>query len=215
MDKESALISFLSYARENIQAPIGIDIYGANGWYRSGTRTGQDVELLSEYVDVICPMFYPSHFEQPFLAHAPAAERPYRIYFYGTYRNSVIARNKSVIRPWAQAFYLGVSYDKRYYDSDYVQRQIFGVRDAANHGYMYWNNIGRYDDIRPDVGEADPYPWGASEADASLRKPALTGVLSQGTEGAAAGVAEQAAPSAEAATQPAQIPAGAAGVGGV
>lgn len=178
MDKESALISFLSYARENIQAPIGIDIYGANGWYRSGTRTGQDVELLSEYVDVICPMFYPSHFEQPFLAHAPTAERPYRIYFYGTYRNSVIARNKSVIRPWAQAFYLGVSYDKRYYDSDYVQRQIFGVRDAANHGYMYWNNIGRYDDIRPDVGEADPYPWGVSEADKSLRKPALTGTFS-------------------------------------
>lgn len=215
MDKESALISFLSYARENIQAPIGIDIYGANGWYRSGTRTGQDVELLSEYVDVICPMFYPSHFEQPFLAHAPAAERPYRIYFYGTYRNSVIARNKSVIRPWAQAFYLGVSYDKRYYDSDYVQRQIFGVRDAANHGYMYWNNIGRYDDIRPDVGETDPYPWGISEADASLRKPALTGVFSQGTEGAAEGVAEQTAPPAEAATQSAQMPSGAAGIGGV
>ena len=176
MDKESALISFLSYARENIEAPIGIDIYGANGWYRSGARTGQDVELLSEYVDVICPMFYPSHFEQPFLAHAPAAERPYRIYFYGTYRNSVIARNKSVIRPWAQAFYLGVSYDKKYYDADYVQRQIFGVRDAANHGYMYWNNIGRYDDIRPDVGDSEPYPWDAAEADTKFRKPALTGV---------------------------------------
>ena len=66
MDKESALISFLSYARDNIQAPIGIDIYGANGWYRSGTRTGQDAEMLAEYVDVIGPMFYPSHFEQTF-----------------------------------------------------------------------------------------------------------------------------------------------------
>ena len=37
MDMESALVSFLSYARKNINAPIGIDIYGANGWYRSGT----------------------------------------------------------------------------------------------------------------------------------------------------------------------------------
>ena len=211
MDKESALISFLSYARQNLQAPIGIDIYGANGWYRSGTRTGQDVELLSEYVDVICPMFYPSHFEQGFLAHAPAAERPYRIYFYGTYRNSVIARNKSVIRPWAQAFYLGVSYDKRYYDANYVQRQIFGVRDAANHGYMYWNNIGRYDDVRPDVGDEDPYPWGVAEAANSTRKPALTGVFSQETEV----VAEQVAPSAKVPDQSAQIPAGTAGVGGV
>ena len=211
MDKESALISFLSYARQNLQAPIGIDIYGANGWYRSGTRTGQDVELLSEYVDVICPMFYPSHFEQGFLAHAPAAERPYRIYFYGTYRNSVIARNKSVIRPWAQAFYLGVSYDKRYYDANYVQRQIFGVRDAANHGYMYWNNIGRYDDVRPDVGDEDPYPWGVAEAANSTRKPALTGVFSQETEV----VAEQVAPSAKVPDQSAQIPADTAGVGGV
>ncbi|MBO5137010.1 MAG: hypothetical protein J6B81_00740 [Spirochaetaceae bacterium] len=175
MDKESALISFLSYARENLDAPIGIDIYGANGWYRSGTRTGQDVELLSEYVDVICPMFYPSHFGQGDMAHAPAAERPYRIYYYGTYRNSIIARNKSIIRPWAQAFYLGVSYDKRYYDEDYVQRQIFGVRDSANRGYMYWNNVGRYEDIRPDIEENTPYPWDAFESSLEFRKPALTG----------------------------------------
>lgn len=181
MDKESALISFLSYARKNIDAPIGIDIYGANGWYRSGARTGQDVELLSEYVDVICPMFYPSHFEQGFLANTPAAERPYRIYFFGTYRNSIIARNRSVIRPWAQAFYLGVSYDKRYYDSDYVQRQIFGVRDSVNRGYMYWNNIGRYDDIRPDPTNEDPYPWNASEASTEFRKPALYGKAANST----------------------------------
>ncbi|AAC65079.1 hypothetical protein TPASS_0083 [Treponema pallidum subsp. pallidum SS14] len=83
MDRESALMSFLAYARERIDAPISIDIYGANGWYRTGARTGQDVELLAEYVDVICPMFYPSHFSQSFLAYAPAQERPYRIYYYG------------------------------------------------------------------------------------------------------------------------------------
>lgn len=180
MNKESALRSFLSYARENIDAPIGIDIYGANGWYRSGARTGQDVELLSDFVDVICPMFYPSHFEQDFLAQAPKAERPYRIYFNGTYRNSIIARNKCVVRPWAQAFYLPVSYDKVYYNNDYVQRQIFGTRDGANNGYMYWNNTGRYDDLRPDVDETTPYPWENADASMEFRKPALTGEISKG-----------------------------------
>ncbi|MBQ1662021.1 MAG: hypothetical protein II054_05935, partial [Treponema sp.] len=100
MDKESALMSFLAYARKNIKAPIGIDIYGLNGWHRSGTSTGQDVEMLSQYVDVICPMFYPSHFEQFFMDVSPSVERPYRIYFYGTYRNSIIGRNKIVVRPW-------------------------------------------------------------------------------------------------------------------
>lgn len=150
MDRESALMSFLAYARERIDAPISIDIYGANGWYRTGARTGQDVELLAEYVDVICPMFYPSHFSQSFLAYAPAQERPYRIYYYGAYRNRVLARNRVVIRPWVQAFYLPVSYDRAYYGEDYVQRQVAGIRESIDEGYTYWNNSGRYSDVRPD-----------------------------------------------------------------
>ncbi|MCR4822703.1 MAG: hypothetical protein K5873_07515 [Treponema sp.] len=174
MDKESALVSFLRYARENIDAPIGIDIYGANGWYRSGTRTGQDVELLAEYVDVVCPMFYPSHFEQSFLNYAPASERPYRVYYYGTYRNTVIGRNKLIIRPWVQAFYLNVSYDRQYYNENYVRQQVYGVRDSVDHGYMYWNGVCRYDDISPDVGDKK-YAGPSYEADPKYRKPALSG----------------------------------------
>ncbi|MEL3907232.1 MAG: putative glycoside hydrolase [Treponema sp.] len=150
MDKESALMSFLAYARAKIKAPLSIDIYGANGWYRTGARTGQEVELLADYVDVICPMFYPSHFRQSFLAYKPAQERPYRIYYWGSYRNKMIARNRVIVRPWTQAFYIPVSYDKKFYDADYVQRQIIGIKDSIDEGYVYWNNSGRYDDIRPD-----------------------------------------------------------------
>ena len=150
MDKESAIMSFLAYAREKIRAPISIDIYGANGWYRTGARTGQEVEVLADYVDVICPMFYPSHFRQSFLAQQPAEERPYRIYQQGSYRNKIIAHNKVIIRPWTQAFYIPVSYDKKYYNEDYVQRQIIGIKDSIDEGYAYWNNSGRYADIRPD-----------------------------------------------------------------
>lgn len=150
MDKESAIMSFLAYMRSRIKAPISIDIYGSNGWYRTGARTGQEVELLTEYVDVLCPMFYPSHFSQSFLAYKPAEERPYRIYYQGTWRNKMIARNKAVVRPWAQAFYLPVSYDKKYYDKDYVKRQIIGTGNSVNEGYIYWNNSGKYGDIRPD-----------------------------------------------------------------
>ena len=173
MDKEGAIVSFLQYARENIDAPIGIDIYGANGWYRSGTRTGQDVEMMAEYVDVIGPMFYPSHFEQTFLNYEPFAERPYRIYFYGTYRNTIMARNRAIIRPWVQAFYLNVSYDRKYYNTDYVKQEIFGVRDAAGRGYMHWNNSGEYTTLYPDVGDDEIYDGKAAEADRKYRKPAI------------------------------------------
>lgn len=153
MDKESALASFLRFARDNIAAPISIDIYGANGWYRSGVRTGQDVELLAKYVDVICPMLYPSHFEQGFLAQSPAEQRPYRIYKIGALRTAYIARKKVVVRPYVQAFFLNVSYDRAYYGLDYVKREVAGVRDSVNLGLTFWNNSGRYDDVPVlDVG---------------------------------------------------------------
>ena len=189
MDKESALVSFLSYARKNIDAPIGIDIYGANGWYRSGTRTGQDVELMSEYVDVICPMFYPSHFEQSFLDYSPYEERPYRIFFYGSYRNTVIGRNRIVVRPWLQAFYMGVRYDRKYYDKDYVSREVYGVRDGVDRGYMYWNNSGGYyEDISPDPEDSVLSPWHHNEAAKQTRIPAFSmGNGSDSTDGVASG----------------------------
>lgn len=173
MDKESALISFLSYARANIQAPIGIDIYGANGWYRSGTRTGQDAEMLAEYVDVIGPMFYPSHFEQTFLNYAPVADRTYRIYYYGSFRNTVLCRNRAIIRPWVQSFYLNVSYDRLYYDSDYIKKQFFGVRDSLDRGYMCWNNSGEYGTTPPDISETDKFIGTTAEASREFRKPAI------------------------------------------
>ena len=173
MDKESALISFLSYARENIQAPIGIDIYGANGWYRSGTRTGQDSEMLSEYVDVVGPMFYPSHFEQTFLNYAPYADRTYRIYYYGSFRNTIMARNRALIRPWVQCFYIGVSYDKQYYDEDYIRKEFFGVRDSINRGYMCWNNSGEYGITPRDVTDTESFTGTAPESSWEFKKPAI------------------------------------------
>jgi hypothetical protein len=147
MDMDSAILSFLRHIRSRITAPISIDIYGANGWYRTGARTGQEVELLAPYVDVICPMYYPSHFEQDFLAQSPAEQRPYRIYFQGTQRTERIGRGQIIVRPYVQAFFLNVSYDRQYYNPDYVRRQVEGIRDAGATGLTYWNNSGRYDDI--------------------------------------------------------------------
>jgi hypothetical protein len=185
MDKESAITSFLAFARERIKAPISIDIYGANGWYRSGARTGQDVETLARYVDVICPMFYPSHFEQGFLAEAPAVDRPYRIYRLGTLRNARIARDRIIVRPYVQAFYMGVSYDKAWYNPDYVAREVTGVIQGENLGMTFWNNVDRYDDIpylsqsadgalvlrSASAGPGAPYEVKASAVAAPAAKP--------------------------------------------
>jgi hypothetical protein len=151
MDMESAILPFLRHIRPRVKAPISIDIYGANGWYRTGARTGQEVELLAPWVDVICPMYYPSHFEQHFLAQSPPEMRPWRIYYQGTLRTARIGRAQVIIRPYVQAFFLNVSYDRRFYNPDYVRRQVEGVREAGTGGLTYWNNSGRYEDIPSSV----------------------------------------------------------------
>lgn len=145
--ESEALESFLQYARSGIQAPVSVDIYGSNGWYRSGSRTGQDVEMLARHVDVICPMFYPSHFEQGFQAHPPTDKRPYRIYKLGSLRTAAISRGQVAVRPYVQSFYLDVSYDRQYYGSQYVQDEVRGVLEGANQGMTFWNNVGRYDEV--------------------------------------------------------------------
>jgi hypothetical protein len=156
MDMESAMLSFLRHIRSRLSCPISVDIYGANGWYRTGARTGQEVELMAPYVDVICPMYYPSHFEQDFLAQNPTEERPYRIYHLGTRRTAIIGRGRIIVRPYVQAFYLNVAYDRRHYNTRYVQRELSGVRDAGTGGLTYWNNSGRYGDVPLKDGSAAP-----------------------------------------------------------
>ena len=85
-----------------------------------------------------------------------------------------MARNRVIVRPWAQAFRLNVSYDRRFYGKDYVQQQIFGVRDSVNRGYMYWNNSGDYAMISPDIEDGTPYTGSAAEASAPmLKKPVI------------------------------------------
>jgi hypothetical protein len=89
-------------------------------------------------------MYYPSHFDQNFLAYPPEEERPYRIYFYGTLRNSWIVSQRSLVRPYVQAFKIGVSYDRKFYGPEYVQREIDGIADASDYGYTFWNMGGDY-----------------------------------------------------------------------
>jgi hypothetical protein len=139
MDKESAILSYLSYARENLDVPISIDIYGANGYYRTDARTGQDVEILRKYVNVICPMFYPSHFSDDFQYCEPVSGRPYRIYYFGTLRNFFIGRMGLVIRPYVQAFNLFGQFDRKYYGPAYIAGEISGVQDGVDLGYTFWN----------------------------------------------------------------------------
>jgi len=146
-EPSDALESFLNLARKKVDGPLSIDIYGRQGWYQLTNRLGQDIRMISHYVDVICPMYYPSHFENPFLNFEPNEHRTLRIYYYGTRRSQIMVEGRSLIRPYVQAFRLNVPFDRAYYGLRYIYLQVTGCNLATSLGYTFWNASTRYADV--------------------------------------------------------------------
>jgi hypothetical protein len=145
MSPIDALESFLTQAREVIHIPISTDLYGFNSWHRMGNWIGQSIDVLADYVDVVCPMFYPSHFPRDFMKDEPYLERGRKIYQEGTSRTAFMVGSRSLVRPYVQAFLIGgeLAMGPAEY-SRYLTEQIEGTLAAPSSGLTLWNASNRY-----------------------------------------------------------------------
>jgi hypothetical protein len=145
MGKLEALESFLKLAREKISIPISTDVYGYCGWARISNWVAQNIELFSRYVDVISPMYYPSHFPRAFLGSMDYLARAKFIYSEGGDRAAEIVQGRSIIRPYVQAFRIGgeLSFPPAVYSS-YLVNQVQGVLLGASSGFTLWNASNDY-----------------------------------------------------------------------
>ena len=147
MSKTDAIESFLAVARERVAdpIPIGADLFGFSSWHRTGNWIGQNIEIFSEYVDVISPMFYPSHFPARFMGELAYLDRAYRVYADGVRRAKHLVRGRSYIRPYVQAFLIGRELEM---EADsygrYLTRQLEGNQRAGAAGFTLWNASNRY-----------------------------------------------------------------------
>lgn len=143
-DRVDALAGFLAEARRRLSIPIGIDVFGFNAWFRT-RYLGQDIRVLAEFVDVVSPMNYPSHFSREFLPEMGYFERSRFIYQHGSERAAKIVGPETVVRPYVQAFLIGpeLEYDVTEY-SDYLWEQLDGTLDSPADGFTLWNASGRY-----------------------------------------------------------------------
>lgn len=156
-DRVQALEGFLHTARERLTIPISIDVFGFNAWARM-SYLGQDITRLSTFVDVISPMFYPSHFARSFLPQFSYLDRSRVIYDLGSRRAHSLAASggATTIRPYVQTFLIGseLQFDRPTY-LRYVDLQLDGVAEAEAAtayarpfggvaGYSLWNASGRY-----------------------------------------------------------------------
>jgi hypothetical protein len=135
-----ALASFLKKARESVRIPIAIDLFGYTAINHWGEWIGQDVSELSRYVDVLSPMFYPSHYTGGY-AEGYGARR----IFYTVYLSCKRARELSggvILRPYIQAFYYKDNSDG--YCPEYIGMELDAVKKSGLGGYMFWNDLSEY-----------------------------------------------------------------------
>jgi hypothetical protein len=101
--------------------------------------------MYSRYVDVIQPMFYPSHFPRDFLGSMEYLPRAKYIYQEGTKRSAYIVEGRSIIRPYVQAFRIGgeLNFPPSVY-STYLSNQVQGTLQGAGSGFTLWNASNDY-----------------------------------------------------------------------
>ena len=165
MDMIDALESFMKMAREKIHIPISTDLYGYSTWHRMGNWIGQSTEMLADYVDVISPMYYPSHFPRDFMKNDQYLQRARRIYQEGTLRARSVVDGRSLIRPYVQAFLIGGELAMGVAEyRQYLLNQVQGCLAAPSSGFTFWNASNRYYMVSDGLG---PLLESASAADAS------------------------------------------------
>lgn len=138
-EKYEVLETILDRISTNLSIPYSLDIYGYNAIYRMGNIIGQDIETISKYAPIICPMFYPSHFGGSYLNDGKTTQE-YNILKFAVDRAKTISYEGTVIRPYLQAF----SYQVKNYDYPYVENQIRASRESSADGYGFWNPVPDY-----------------------------------------------------------------------
>lgn len=141
-----AVAEFVKYAREQL-TPLGVrvsvDIFGYAASVPAAEGIGQDFVKISENVDIISPMIYPSHYTEGwFGAKVPDAE-PHK-----TIAGAMVDTNKKlepisnikpIIRPWIQDFTASWVPGYIKYGKHEVEEQIRALKENGTEEFLLWN----------------------------------------------------------------------------
>ena len=150
--KPQVLAEFLKAARARF-AKLGVrttaDIFGLVTTVGGALEVGQKWEPITESVDVVLPMVYPSHYPSgSFQLPHPNAD-PYDVIHIAISRarerDEKLGIKGEHVRPWLQAFSLG----KPAYGAHEIEEQKRAVYDSGYDGWVMWEPGSRYDKFLP------------------------------------------------------------------
>ena len=144
-----AVTDFVAYAHEELNyygVDVSVDIFGYAVTVEETPGIGQNFSRISENVDVISSMIYPSHWTPHFGIDYPD-EEPYELVdAYSKIENDVLGKldDAPISRPWIQDFEAPWLYTSRglptfQYDVAEVEAQIRALNENGIHEFLLWN----------------------------------------------------------------------------
>jgi hypothetical protein len=150
-NRVDAVTDFVAYAKQQLahyDVDVSVDIFGYAATISEAPGIGQNFSRISEEVDVISSMIYPSHWTSYFGIVKPDLQ-PYEIVNeYAKVENKVLAQleNPPTSRPWIQDFtasYLGAG-NYLVYGKTELEAQIRALKENNINEYLLWNAGNRY-----------------------------------------------------------------------
>ncbi|MFT4412494.1 putative glycoside hydrolase [Fredinandcohnia humi] len=147
----AAVTDFVKYAKTKLEpynVKVSVDIFGYTATLPEAPGIGQNFSKISEHVDVISSMIYPSHWTSYFGIPRPDLE-PYRLVSeYAKVENHKLNQleNRPVSRPWLQDFtasWLGKG-NYTVYGKAEIEAQIKGLKDHGISEFLLWNAANNY-----------------------------------------------------------------------
>lgn len=146
-----AVTDFVEYAKEKLEhynVKVSVDIFGYTATLPEAPGIGQNFSKISEHVDVISSMIYPSHWTSYFGIPRPDLE-PYRLVSeYAKVENFKLDQieDRPISRPWLQDFtasWLGKG-NYTVYGKEEIEAQIKGLQDQGINEFLLWNAANSY-----------------------------------------------------------------------
>lgn len=141
-----AVTDFVKYAKKELEpygVDVSVDIFGYSATVPEAPGIGQNFSKISENVDVISSMIYPSHWGSYFGIAKPDLE-PYKLVSeYMKVENDVLGKldTPPQSRPWLQDFtasYLGAG-NYREYGPEEIEAQIRALKEAGVNEFLLWD----------------------------------------------------------------------------
>jgi hypothetical protein len=141
--KAETIRDFVKKAKERItNAHVSADVFGLTTSSMDDMGIGQDWMMLSQEVDVLSPMIYPSHYRDGSLGVQNPDLHSYEIVklaLQDALKKNAQLQKAAQIRPWLQDFTATWVHPHQIYGTAQVKEQVRAAKELGIDQFLLWN----------------------------------------------------------------------------